>query len=212
MVLAVFAHLAVVELLVPEHAPVIERDGGLLAVAVDAVILHGVHDARARAEADLHAVDQRHGDPRLDARAPALGVVAVRVGEVGAVNLEVLHALVEGVGDGHGDAVVQVRLAEHVDDTFRLLAVPAAADRHLADFFDRVVVGGGHHLRAPHAGDDGHLQLGERLDQARLEVPLLDQVVHPKDDIGAEAVRGHVDGPNLVGEVRREFLSQRLRQ
>lgn len=176
-------------------------DGRLLGVAVDAVVAHRVHEGRGGAKLDLHAGDHaRQRDPDLGASLPRLGEGSVGVGEVGAVDGQLLHALVHGVGNRHRHAVVEVRLAQ-------------VGDRELGnDLRYRVVVGKGNDVRPPLRGNDGNAPGVQRVHQRGAEIVLLLKVVHPEHDIAAEGVARHVDAPDLIEGLVRELLRERRGQ
>lgn len=137
------------------------------------------------------------GDPGLHAGATRFRIVPVGIGKVAAVELQDLDALVDRIGNGLSDPVVQVRPSKDLN-------------RHAADLLDWIVVGVGHDPRIGLRGHDRNTASAEDRKQSGLEGVLLIQIIHPENQIVTDRIGRHVDGPDLIGEIRHRLLGQAL--
>lgn len=110
-----------------EHRTVIQGDRRLVGIAVNPVVLDVIHQGGLGREFHGDVVLAGDGNPRLDAGPPGFRHVPVGIGEIGAEQRDMGHALDDGIAEGHCHAVVEVGLAEH-------------RDGQLADLLDRVIV------------------------------------------------------------------------
>ena len=182
-------------LLVLELQSVGQSDLRLHRITVNPMIGDGIEQAGRRRERDIHSPIDRQGNPRLGAGAAFFGEIPVRVSEVATVNLEGRHALPDRVSHRHCHAIREIRL-------------PKSRNADGAYFIQGIIVRSRHNVPAGDRGNHWLPPAAEKIEQPRLEVLLLLEIVHPEHYVVLDGVGHHVDRPEFIGPLRRTFLGQ----